>query len=374
MFGDATANQVAIRRDVPASEREKCQKIVDYLNGITPDNSLIGHMQVVTKNISLDPNAMVEDACTSALQDQVLRRASTSSEIRTLRDHQKFLLKSLPNVSARAAQNIERKYCQLLQTTVEQLERLGSDIDSMAVGLSNSSMQIDEDSAGSVSTSPVDSVPILQRMPSTVGTKEHRTRDLASLAQLLKEDNWRGKYGHQGTMLMSRFQKQIESVGLEPVAVQVDSSCLFRALSHQVYGTEEAHSVIRILVLNEILRDSPRYCRSMDTVQLEQYICNMYREDQHGDHLTLLAMATLCAADIILFSPLFPAPVRICAGQDPSDFAIRLAYPNHHEFQSLVLAAQPQQHNVDDMDLTSSTDALPSPWAPPFTCAGTAGA
>lgn len=360
------ANQVAIRRDVPASEREKCQKIVDYLNGITPDNSLIGHMQLVTKNISSDPNAMVEDACTSALQDQVLRRASTSSDIRTLRDHQKFLLKSLPIVSSRAAQNIEQKYCQLLQTTVDQLERLGSDIESMAVGLGTNSMEVDDDSShGSASTSPVDSVPILRRVPSATGAKEHRTSDVVSLAQLLKKENWQGKYGHQGSVLINRCQKQIESVGLETVPVRVDSSCLFRALSHQVYGTEEAHSVIRILVLNEILRDSPRYCRSMDTIQLEQYICNMYREDQHGDHLTLLAMATLCAADIILFSPLFPAPVRICAGQDTSDFAIRLAYLNCNEFQSLVLASPPPQSSTDMMDLSSSSDALPSPWPGP---------
>lgn len=42
-----------------------------------------------------------------------------------------------------------------------------------------------------------------------------------------------------------RYKKVLEDQGLLIVPVSGDGNCLFRSVSHQIYGTEEHHAIIR---------------------------------------------------------------------------------------------------------------------------------
>ena len=48
------------------------------------------------------------------------------------------------------------------------------------------------------------------------------------------------------------FERNLEGEGLRIVEVGGDGNCLFRAISHQVYGTEDHHRLIRVRCIDYI--------------------------------------------------------------------------------------------------------------------------
>ena len=56
-----------------------------------------------------------------------------------------------------------------------------------------------------------------------------------------------------------RFEEQLKKSNLSVIEVKKDKNCQFRSLAHQVYGTEDAHSIIRLLLVSELLSNSSLY-------------------------------------------------------------------------------------------------------------------
>jgi hypothetical protein len=87
---------------------------------------------------------------------------------------------------------------------------------------------------------------------------------------------------------------------LTAVDVTPDNSSQFRALAHQVYGTEDAHGLVRLLIVSELLSNSSWYDRFIATkgMDAQSYIAKMSKDTEQGDHITLVAFANYFGADL----------------------------------------------------------------------------
>lgn len=106
-------------------------------------------------------------------------------------------------------------------------------------------------------------------------------------------------------VLIQQYQFQVTSVQQGP-----DSQ--FRAFAHQVYGDENAWSLVKLLVLNDILQNATTlYQHMLDASLIHLYIRKLNNSTISGDHVTLCALANVYQNDILIYSPLFPLPIRI---------------------------------------------------------------
>ncbi|KAH9249653.1 hypothetical protein BASA81_012622 [Batrachochytrium salamandrivorans] len=57
----------------------------------------------------------------------------------------------------------------------------------------------------------------------------------------------------------SVLETRAESWGLAIVPIQGDGSCMFRAISHQLFGVEDHHQLVRMLALKEVSANPDTY-------------------------------------------------------------------------------------------------------------------
>lgn len=52
---------------------------------------------------------------------------------------------------------------------------------------------------------------------------------------------------------VDRFKAQLEEANLRLLDIEVDGNSQFASLAKQIYGIQDAHTMVRLLVMNEIL-------------------------------------------------------------------------------------------------------------------------
>ena len=92
---------------------------------------------------------------------------------------------------------------------------------------------------------------------------------------------------HQATGLsreISTLYRSFSSASADP-----DGNCQFRALSYQLYGTQEHHAFVRARCCDEMQRASDDYAVFFEpgTGDFEAFVRRMRRERTWGDELTL---------------------------------------------------------------------------------------
>jgi len=94
-----------------------------------------------------------------------------------------------------------------------------------------------------------------------------RAFDEATMFNLFSPSMWEAFFssGADIAAQYQRLEKQLLDSGLAFCEVKSDGNCQFRALSHQIYGTEDAHSIVRALLVREISNNPQRYQRFMGT-------------------------------------------------------------------------------------------------------------
>lgn len=136
------------------------------------------------------------------------------------------------------------------------------------------------------------------------------------------------------------FQAQLSRAGLVYKPVKSDGNMQFRVLADQVYGTESAHSIVRLLVVSEIIQNPSVYERHLPTqsIDFQEYCAIMSREGCCGDHLTLNAFANFYGADVLVYSPTFTHPMLIQSKRTLGKIAepMRIAHRGENDWQSLV--------------------------------------
>jgi len=136
------------------------------------------------------------------------------------------------------------------------------------------------------------------------------------------------------------------------VSVDNDASAQFRVLSHQLYGNQDAHPIVRLLIITEILNSPALYERyiALRGVDVQEYVSIMSLEECRGDHLTLAAFANAFNVDLLVYSPAYKNPLLLqCRNRTsaaPSAFSIAMM-PND-DYASLVsinaVVTPPKRH------------------------------
>jgi hypothetical protein len=139
-----------------------------------------------------------------------------------------------------------------------------------------------------------------------------------------------------------QFVQTLAAARLTTVKVKSDGNQQFRALAHQVYGTEEAHSIVRLLVVSEILAHPYLYERNIPYrgVDIQEYAQIMSRLGVKGDHLTLTAFMNFYGADLVVYSPssahqFWLQSRRIASGEQPKTFYLAIVGDTYQSLLSL---------------------------------------
>ncbi len=152
---------------------------------------------------------------------------------------------------------------------------------------------------------------------------------------------------------MDLFKQQLKAASLKMVVVEADGNSQFRAFAHLVYGVQSVHTAIRLLLMHEILSNSPFYSKFLASTgtDFQEYVCAMSKENEYGDHITLFAFANFYNAELYIYSPLYPQPLKIVPENRSSNThqheAYYLAYVNKNQYAPLLQIA-PNMLNVEE--------------------------
>jgi len=89
---------------------------------------------------------------------------------------------------------------------------------------------------------------------------------------------------------MRLLNERLTYMDLSSVAMEDDGNCQFRALSHQMYGTQDYHSQIRRVICKHMTVHKDEYGLFLtDEENIDSYIWRMRQDREWGDELTLKA-------------------------------------------------------------------------------------
>ena len=80
-------------------------------------------------------------------------------------------------------------------------------------------------------------------------------------------------------------------MGMRMITVASDGNCQFRAVSHQLFGTEEHHREVRHRALEYIRAQKQQFACFCGDAHFERYLQKMERDRAWGDELTLRAIS-----------------------------------------------------------------------------------
>ena len=135
----------------------------------------------------------------------------------------------------------------------------------------------------------------------------------------------------------ARFQEQLRTAKLSVTDVQSDGNSQFRALAHQIYGTEDAHSVVRLLVMSEILAHPSLYERfiAIRGMETQKYVSVLAKDGSCGDHLTFCAFTNFYGVDLLIYSPMFSHPLLVQSRNPQTTPVMCISFIDDTHYQSL---------------------------------------
>ena len=120
----------------------------------------------------------------------------------------------------------------------------------------------------------------------------------------------------------------------EVVDVKADGACFFRAVSHQMYGTEEDHHEIRRAGIKYIEDNRNEFESFLNKESVDEYIGRMSNHTEWCDHIIMEAVARAKKIVIRVVQPTSEDIVLGRTGQNLSDFFI--GYLNGNHYVSLI--------------------------------------
>ncbi|OXA36623.1 OTU domain-containing protein 5 [Folsomia candida] len=132
-----------------------------------------------------------------------------------------------------------------------------------------------------------------------------------------------------------RFEKKMRKKGYIIKKMGEDGACLFRAVSDQVYGDQEMHTVVRKHCMDYIAANGDYYSQYV-TEDFNHYVNRKRLEYVHGNHIEIQAMSEMYNRTIEVFC-YSTDPINIFHGTNQSDNEpIRLSYHRGVHYNSLV--------------------------------------
>jgi len=93
--------------------------------------------------------------------------------------------------------------------------------------------------------------------------------------------------------------RRLEDFGLVEHFIEGDGACQFRALAHQLHGSQARHGDVRSAVVSQLRKDPDRYCGFVQE-DFGAFTRRMAQPREWGDHVTLQAAADAFFVQICL--------------------------------------------------------------------------
>lgn len=132
-----------------------------------------------------------------------------------------------------------------------------------------------------------------------------------------------------------------------------DGNCLFRSISHQVYGTQAHHKLVRLKCV-EYMRYESFYFQNFITggpEEFNEYCEKMMRNGEWGGHVEIQAMSEIYQRRIEIFS-YAAEPMKVVGNSFLGNAVIRLSYHQQSHYNSIAcgiaLEDIPQPGRIED--------------------------
>lgn len=128
---------------------------------------------------------------------------------------------------------------------------------------------------------------------------------------------------------------QLEEDNKELQKIRSDGNCLFRAISHQVTGNDNAYKLLRAEACKYIKENKKEFSEFfMESESLDSYVERMAKDREWGDNYCISALAMKYKYKFIIYES-HRKKLDICYTKNPTN-VIYLAYLNKRHYNSVV--------------------------------------
>lgn len=135
-----------------------------------------------------------------------------------------------------------------------------------------------------------------------------------------------------------KFADELLLQGYQIEYIDADGNCLFRSISHQLYGVQDRHGEIRHDIMNYIEANSDHFQLFIeDDETFDDYLSRMRTHGEWGGHQELFAASQVFNLNIHvhqLDAPQFLLPAS-GLGKNPTIREIHLSYHGEYHYNSL---------------------------------------
>eukprot|EP00123_Amoebidium_parasiticum_P009577 comp19565_c0_seq1/m.22974 comp19565_c0_seq1/g.22974 ORF comp19565_c0_seq1/g.22974 comp19565_c0_seq1/m.22974 type:complete len:185 (-) comp19565_c0_seq1:122-676(-) len=102
---------------------------------------------------------------------------------------------------------------------------------------------------------------------------------------------------------LRRLHERLDPLGLTQVFMKDDGNCQFRALAHQIYGSQDFHQGVRQALVNYMEAHSEMFSFYFDgPAGFRAYLDRMQKPGEWGDEITLNAACNCFCVEIRVFT------------------------------------------------------------------------
>uniref|UniRef100_A0A0X3NY51 ubiquitinyl hydrolase 1 n=2 Tax=Schistocephalus solidus TaxID=70667 RepID=A0A0X3NY51_SCHSO len=153
------------------------------------------------------------------------------------------------------------------------------------------------------------------RVPDNVPSNTSKTED-NGLEQLLKEKK-----------------------GWKIVHVRGDGACLFRSVSHQVFGDEEKHEIVRKQVVDYMVKNREHFSQYV-TEDFDRYLQRKRHPNCYGNHLEIQAISELYNRPVEIYHN-SASPINVFHAEYSHEIPLRLGYYGRTHYNSIIDPCKP---------------------------------
>ncbi|KAL5108349.1 OTU domain-containing protein 5-A [Taenia crassiceps] len=130
-----------------------------------------------------------------------------------------------------------------------------------------------------------------------------------------------------------------EKKGWKVVRVHGDGACLFRSVSHQVFGDEEKHDIIRKQVVDYMCKNREHFSQYV-TEDFDRYLHRKRQPNCFGNHLEIQAISELYNRPVEIYYNNV-VPINVFHAEYSHDVPIRLGYYGRTHYNSIIDPCKP---------------------------------
>ncbi|VDM17843.1 unnamed protein product [Hydatigera taeniaeformis] len=130
-----------------------------------------------------------------------------------------------------------------------------------------------------------------------------------------------------------------EKKGWKVVRVHGDGACLFRSVSHQVFGDEEKHDIIRKQVVDYMCKNREHFSQYV-TEDFDRYLHRKRQPNCFGNHLEIQAISELYNRPVEIYYNNV-VPINVFHAEYSHEVPIRLGYYGRTHYNSIIDPCKP---------------------------------